>query len=55
MVSKIVVNFFSNLLVGVQIAEKIGRKGCSPFLVTLCTFPNLYKTRGLDPTGLMLI
>ena len=36
-------------------AEKIGRKGGSPYLASLCTFPNTYKTPGLDPTGLMFL
>ena len=36
-------------------ADKIGPKGGSPALVTLCTFPDLHKTSGLDPTGLMFL
>ena len=46
---------FASLQVGVPIADKIGQKGSSPFLGSLCTFPNLYKQPGLDPTGLMFL
>ena len=37
----------------VPIAENIGRKGGSPFLVSLYTFPNQYKIHGLDPSSLI--
>ena len=46
---------FASLYVGVPIAYKIGWKGGRPFLISLCTFPNPYKTPGLDPTVLMFL
>ena len=46
---------FASLYVGVPIAYKIGWKGGRPFLISLCTFPNPYKTPGLDPAVLMFL
>ena len=45
----------ASLQTGVPIPDKIGRKGGSPFLISLCTFPNPYKIPGLDPTGLIFL
>ena len=47
--------YFAHLYVGIPMADKIGPKGGSPALATLCTFPDLHKTPGLDPTGLMFL
>ena len=50
-----VVTVFSSLYVGVPIADKIGRKGVGPFLVSLCTYHNPYKKPDLDPADLLFL
>ena len=43
------------LQVGVPTADKVGRRGGSPFLFSLRIFPKPHKIPGLDPTSLMFL